>query len=310
MKCINCQHEIREGSEFCPLCGTLQTINQENEFIPEVQNNVPVKNNQADDNYEDLETPIPDASQTNIPVNNQVIYQESINNSFTSNPIFSNFLDRVKSFFSSDVTSTISKASKSKTHEWVVFLAITSIFFALSLATIICHGMRSLINALLSLVSFLIGGYIPNLTDSAMSNVSFFGIFGLSLLLAVIVFFALSLMIKFVLSLMYKINAGFIEIFNMVSYASVLLAFVYIINILFAFIYIPITIISFIVSIMITGILLYIGIQRFDKMNKTPLWGMIIILSVTVIVAILFSYWFINIEFNSIVHSVSNQIIG
>ncbi len=202
----------------------------------------------------------------------QVIYVQK-----ASNPMVEKFVSTIKNFFSKPVAA-VSASAKSVTHEWSILAAINIVLYALGAAVV---GLE--------MISQLLGSMIGSLAKGMdLGEIyPFFAIFGIGLLIGVATYFATSLGIWILIAKIFKKNASFTSVLNMVATASLPLGIISLANMLLGLIYAPITIIFFIVAFAMSVILLYNGSQKFEKLDKSPFYGFGIVLLIVVAIAFL-----------------------
>lgn len=185
-------------------------------------------------------------------------------------PVVSNLLARLKGIFVKPV-ETIGDAARSNTHEWSILAGINLFFYAI--ATALC-GLEILAHAM---ESFKLAG----------RAYSFFGVFGIGIVVGAVAFFGLSLALWVLLTQGMKKQVSFINVFNMVSVACLPLTAVAIFNMLLGLIYAPMTIIFFVVALLITVVGLFVGLQQLS--GESSYYGFAIALASTAVVSFLFS---------------------
>ena len=195
------------------------------------------------------------------------------------NPIFTNFLSIIKGFFSKSPVKVVGEAAKSTGMEWIILSAISVLSLALTLEI----NAMQLLNSILGSASGLVGGFLK-----------FGPLFLCGLLIGIITYFLVSGAIFGAVKLIFKKNVNFISVLNLVGAATLPLSCAYIINMLLGFLWIGFIFVFFTVGTVATAVLLYVGIQKLDKLEKSPfwiynaIWG-IAVLVITIIISVAIS---------------------
>ena len=265
MFCKNCGKELANDARFCDGCGA--TMFAESVATPVQQ--VPVQQVPVQ------QVPVQPTYVQGAPmVQPQMVYVNK-----APNPMISNFVDVLKNFWVNPVAA-VSKAAKSVTHEWLFLALIGIITYALGTAVV---GLE-LANYLLGPLSAIVGKIFP-----------FFGIFGVGLLVGAVAFFATASGLWLLVSVIFKKQATIIQSFNMTAVATLPLAVIHILNMIFGLVYAPVTIAFFVAALVMSVVLLYTGVQKFDKLDKSPFYGFSIVLALVVIVSMLLGSIYLNV---------------
>lgn len=173
-----------------------------------------------------------------------------------TNVVVNRIVEIFKSFFSNNVIKGLGTAANSLTHEWAVLLAAYVLFFSLSVPI----ALKSAISSI---------AYVGSYISSAFEFGSIFAT-GLlvSILVNAVIVFAAFLQVKVI----YKKDVSIISVLNVVEYASLPVILVSLANMLIGIIWVPLAVILFITAIIMQVILLYAGIQKFGKLEKTPFY--------------------------------------
>lgn len=183
----------------------------------------------------------------------------------------------LKAFFSSNVTKGIGASALSRTNEWIVFLAAYLLGFAVGVPIIFKSAI----------------GSVDYIGEYASSIFKFGPLFATSLLVAVIAR-ALTVLGLFVqLKLVHKADISFTAILNIVEYASLPITVACLLNIISGLIFVPAAIIIFITAIIMQVILLYIGMQKAVRLEKSPFYpfSAVSLICVALIAAIAFALY-------------------
>ena len=175
------------------------------------------------------------------------------------NPMFAKFLVAIVDFWKSP-TTFIGEAAKSNTHEWSLLAALGVLLYALG-------------NAVVGLEGYV--GY----------SYPFFGIFGVGLLVAAAAYGLTSLGVWVVVTQIFKKRATYIQGLNMTAVAFLPLAAVQVLNMIAGLVYGPLVTMFTVSALVMTALLVYIGIQKFEKLEKSPFYAFSI-MAVSIIVAV------------------------
>lgn len=293
MFCKNCGATIADGTRFCAACGA--TV--EAPAAAPVQAQAPVYAQAPVQAQAPVYAQAPVQGQ--VPVQGQApVYVQQVYVQAPPSPTMTNFVAWMKGFFVKPI-ATIGSAAKSNSHEWALFMAIAIVSYALGTAVVGSEMMSQLIHSLAgSMASFVdIGSLYP-----------FFAILGIGILVGAVAFFGVSFGIWLLVSQIFKKQASIINVFNMVSVASLPMAAISIANMLFGLVYSPLTLILFLAATMMTVICLYTGIQKFDKLDKSPFYGFSIVLAIVMLVVCLLGSLYFTAIGNHLMSSVGSMM--
>ena len=258
MFCSKCGNTLPENAKFCDKCGTPVPNTAEQSPITNTAPMQSVASDAAQSQPNTNGTPIQNVA-NNVAqpfVNTNVAPVQNVANNTPMNVMLQNFLATIKGFFSKDTVKTVANASKSTGLEWLLMMLSCSLLFAFSLA----FGVKQILSSLL--------------LDMLPIRIFNFGIWFLwGLIIGVGSFFLLSLAMFLLTKIIFKIEVKIQNIFNLVATACLPLGVAYIINIILGFVWYPLTIILSVVSLVQTAILLYVGIQKLKKLDKSPFWA-------------------------------------
>ncbi len=277
MYCGNCGNVIADDARFCVHCGAtvapaapVQPVQPE-QYVQQVQ-------------PEQYVQPVQQVQPAPVYVQPK-----------PENPMFKNFLSRIKGFFSSQITKELGAAAKSQTMEWILFAVLSVLSFAFAMTIGMRSMVGSLIRSLLGTVMESAGG-LGAMMGGVAGQASNFMVnlllnFGLTLLVSIVVagftYVAVSMITWLIVSMMYKKNVTIPAVLNMVGYASIPLTIISLLNILVGLIWAPLALILYIVAVIMSVVLLYVGIQKLDKFEVTPYFGFALVVLATVVVAAL-----------------------
>ncbi len=182
------------------------------------------------------------------------------------NPMIARMLSSLRSFFSTGVTRELKDTAQSQTHEWAIFLAAYLIGFALMVPVNLKEAASKI---------SMVGSY-------AASAIPFGSFFGLSLLVAVIANAALVFGTYFQIRVLHRRNVSLISVLNTVEYASLPVIFAFFANLLLGLIWTPLTTVVLLTAVLMQVILLYVGLQKLAKLEKSPFYGFSLVLLVQI----------------------------
>lgn len=205
------------------------------------------------------------------------------------NPMVEKFVAVLKNFWAKPV-ATVADSAKSNTLEWVLLAAINVLVYALATAVV---GLETLIQ----LVTEMAGG----LVDASMIGefvspmYPFFGIFGIGLLLGVVVYGLVAAGIWVLVAQIFKKNVSINSALNMVAVATLPMTAVGLVNMLAGLIYAPLAFMLFFAAVLMTAVCLYSGMQKLDKLEKSPFYGYSAVMLIVVVVCWLFASWYLEV---------------
>ena len=191
-----------------------------------------------------------------------------------TNIIFSAVGEYIKGFFSGRVTQTVASAAKSKGLQWLVFALANIIIFMISATLNVKYALWS--NTIVDVV--------------ASRLISIWAVLFANLFIGAAVYFALGGLIFGAMRLVFKKPVPYSSVMNMVGYATLPLTMAFIANIILGLIYIPLSLIVYTVAVIMSFCMLYIGIQKFDSLQKTPYFIFMAIVAITVALALLLTF--------------------
>lgn len=218
---------------------------------------------------------------------------ESASNTFqtSTNPILGDALTTLKGFFSKDTVKTVGKSAKSQGMEWLIIASISMIVYAFALAA----NVKQVINYLLGSMASLFGDEIYN----------FGSCFLYGLLISAGTYFLMSLAIYAAMRFLLKKDISVKNILNLVATASLPLTTAHLINIALGFVWMPFVVVFLTVSLIATAVLLYVGMQKATKLDKSPFVTYLGIWIAVVLVVIIF----INLVTKSIISNTANDLV-
>ena len=172
------------------------------------------------------------------------------------NPMFAKFVSIITQFWKAPTTS-VAEATKSNTHEWSLFAAIGVLLYALSHAIV---GGASM------------GGYYP-----------FLPMLGIGILVGAAAYGLTALGVWVLVTQIFKKQSTFIQALNVTAVALLPLAAIQVVNILVGLIYSPFVTAFTVSALIMSAMLLYIGVQKFDKLEKSPFYAYSIMAAAVVV---------------------------
>lgn len=215
------------------------------------------------------------------------------------NPMISKFVSVITSFWKSPTTS-VASAAKSNTHEWSLLASISVVIYALAGAVV---GLEMFSQVFSSLIGGL-SSYVP-----VGDMYPFFAMFGIGLLVGAGAYGLTSLGVWVVTAQIFKKKVTFIQALNMVAVASLPLIVMHVLNMLLGLIYAPLTLAFLVIGVVMTTVLLYIGIQKFEKLDKSPYYAFSILMASVVVAVFLLSLLYISVITSGIT-GFANSMMG
>ena len=191
-----------------------------------------------------------------------------------TNIIFSAVGEYIKGFFSGRVTQTVASAAKSRGLQWLVLALANIIIFMISATLNVKYALWS--NTIVDVV--------------ASRLISIWAVLFANLFIGAAVYFALGGLIFGAMRLVFKKPVPYSSVMNMVGYATLPLTMAFIANIILGLIYVPLSLIVYTVAVIMSFCMLYIGIQKFDSLQKTPYFIFMAIAAITVALALLLTF--------------------
>ena len=174
-------------------------------------------------------------------------------------PIFAKFLPEMKALFSKNPTKMVSIAAKSRGLEWVIWAVLSLFTYAFSAAVLPLNLVREMAGASAStLLDFI--------------EYPFGGIFGISLLIALIAYVVMAAGFWGLSCLIHKKLIHPFKALNVLSCAMIPLIAAQLVNMLLGLMWFPLTICTTIIALVFLVVFLYVGVQRFEKLESSPAW--------------------------------------
>ncbi len=180
-------------------------------------------------------------------------------NTITIPPIFANFLPELKALFSKNPTKIASVAAKSTGFEWAIWAFVSLFSFAFSAAVFPLQLIKDMAGSM--------GGSVMEYLEYP-----FGGIFGISLLIGLIAYVVFGAGFWGLNCLVHKKLIHPCKTLNLFSCALIPLIAAQLLNMLLGLMWIPLTVYTILFAVIFLVVLLYVGIQRVEKMETSPAW--------------------------------------
>lgn len=283
MFCEKCGNNISDNALFCSACGA--PVPKAETAGADVKSEEAVNGAQAAPSAATAPVqtpPVQTATVQTPPVQTppaqtqpvQAPYMQAPAAPSQTNIIFSAVGEYIKGFFSGRVTQTVASAAKSKGLQWLVLALANIIIFMISATLNVKYALWS--NTIVDVV--------------ASRLISIWAVLFANLFIGAAVYFALGGLIFGAMRLVFKKPVPYSSVMNMVGYATLPLTMAFIANIILGLIYIPLSLIVYTVAVIMSFCMLYIGIQKFDSLQKTPYFIFMAIVAITVALALLLTF--------------------
>ncbi len=283
MFCEKCGNNISDNALFCSACGA--PVPKAETAGADVKSEEAVNGAQAAPSAATAPVqtpPVQTATVQTPPVQTppaqtqpvQAPYMQAPAAPSQTNIIFSTVGEYIKGFFSGRVTQTVASAAKSKGLQWLVLALANIIIFMISATLNVKYALWS--NTIVDVV--------------ASRLISIWAVLFANLFIGAAVYFALGGLIFGAMRLVFKKPVPYSSVMNMVGYATLPLTMAFIANIILGLIYIPLSLIVYTVAVIMSFCMLYIGIQKFDSLQKTPYFIFMAIVAITVALALLLTF--------------------
>lgn len=180
--------------------------------------------------------------------------------------LLASFLNILKGVFSKNIVKTVGDQAKNTGLEWVFGIALSLLTFAFA--------------APVNIVELAADAEIDE-------GFPFFGFFGMSLLLGVLVLGVTVAGLWLLAKLVTKKEIAWPCVLNMVATATLPLSVCYLANMLLGLIWWPLPMVATVIALFMTGILLYAGFQKLEKPEVSPFFPYMALVAVVVIISLL-----------------------
>ena len=172
------------------------------------------------------------------------------------------------------------------------------------MAITVKHGWSVLLKPINDVMSMFMSGF------SFDKILGFFPLLLSGLFLGAITYFLMSGAIFVSMKFIMKKNVNIMGVFNLVATAALPLSAAYILSTLFSFIWMPSAIIFTVTAFAITTVLLYAGIQKLDKLDKSPIYVYAGVWFVVVVVLMIVVSIIMKLVFNSMASNITDSLGG
>lgn len=298
MYCKQCGNQILEESNFCEKCGAKVEKTEEN--VTEV------KREQA------VETIVLVQGHTNKEEKNFIL----------------SIIKPLKGFFSPKTVQTVQASAKSGGLEWIVFMVFSALVCAFAVAANAKVIIKELIETLTSgitdaasglLSNNLMGSMVGTMANPIMSSVgntitdalfNFAAWFIGGLFIGAGTYFVVSSLIFCGMKLFMGVKCKFPCVFNMVAIATFPTTLALMLNIILGYVWLPLVIVSFMVGLMASAVLLYIGMQKLEKIEKSPYWTYVLTMAVVILAVVILAVIVVAIGLAGMVSQLSGLASG
>ena len=216
--------------------------------------------------------------------------------------ILGNCLATLKGFFSKNTVKTVGESAKSTGWEWIVFALASALAYALALAVNIKQGINDLLGSFANIT-------LDTLSDSYGVEIYNFGNWFLyGLLISIGTYLLMSILLFLVTKYVFKKNVSIVCVLNLVATASLPLTVAYVLNMLLGLMWLPLVIVVSIAALVMTALLLYVGMQKLDKLDTSPLWAYTGIWAVIVAIILVIICSAVNAAVEDLVSTASSGL--
>ena len=279
MFCKNCGKEIAENAAFCVNCGA--QLNQAP--VEETVANQPVATAAPESPIQQPVTAAAPEAPVQQPVAPNPVAQPVA--ATTPSPfavLMTDTIDLFKGMLTNNAIKTLTNAAQSKKLTWLVIFAFN--FIVQIISNLISVFASSSLSALNSLSSAFLG--------SGTSGPLFFGLTITSLVSTAALLFGISLSVWVLVNKVFKKTANFTCVLNLVATCAIPLVAVNAANIIISLIFTPLSVALYVAAIVAFFSTLYVGIQKLNKLDKSPYFGYIIMIAIITFVVV-FPCWIV-----------------
>lgn len=307
MYCKQCGNQISEGSLFCNKCGARVEAMEIN------INETEIKENIAEE----------EVAHT---VETKEVVQEATNKA--DNDFVASVIKPLKGFFSSKTVQTVQTSAKSSGLEWIVFMGLSALMCAFAVASNAKSLIKGIVGALTSGISGVASGLLSNnivgsavdsvtnpilnsVGDTVASSLFNFAVWFVGgLILGAGTYFVVSSLLYCGMKLIMRVQCKMQCVFNMVAVATFPMTLAFTLNIILGFIWLPLVIVSFVVGIIASAVLLYVGMQKLEKIDKSPYWTYVLVMAVVILVVVVIAVIVIAIALAGMASQLSSLATG
>lgn len=307
MYCKQCGNQISEGSLFCDKCGARVEVTEMNINETEIKETM--------------------AEEKTVPtVETNEVVQEETNKA--DNDFIVSVIKLLKGFFSTKTVQTVQTAAKSSGLEWIVFMGVSALMCAFAVALNAKSFIKGIVGALTSGIYGAASGLLSNnivgsavgsvanpilnsVGDTVASSLFNFAVWFVGgLILGAGTYFVVSSLLYCGMKLIMRVQCRMQCVFNMVAVATFPMTLAFTLNIILGFIWLPLVIVSFVVGIVASVILLYAGMQKLEKIDKSPYWTYVLVMAVVILVVVIIAAIVIAIALAGMASQISNLASG
>ncbi|MBR4111403.1 MAG: hypothetical protein IKK53_00060 [Ruminiclostridium sp.] len=192
-----------------------------------------------------------------------------------SNPVVTELISVIKGAFTAPVKQT-GKSAKRTDILWIILAAVEAIIASVSITVVFRH----LLHVFLGSAAGTMGGKLSfgDFAEGlAAMDAGVWKTFGFAIL-GVLIMYVIGTALMFIISLIYKRNASFASVCNMLATANIPGTALMLLALIFGWIYAPISVFLMIGAGASVTVLSYMGMQKLGegKFNTSPFWLYII----------------------------------
>ena len=225
----------------------------------------------------------------------------------SSNPVITELINVIKGVFKAPVKQTGISAKRTDIL-WIILAAVEAVIASVSITVVLRHLLYILLGsaagAMGTKLSF--GDFADGLAkmDSGVWKTFGFAILG------VLIMYIVSTALMFLISVIYKRNASFASVCNMLATANLPGTALMLLALIFGWIYAPISVFLMTGAAISIFVLSYMGMQKLGegKFTSSPFWIYIIYSIIVIAVAFLIGTGFAGTIFESMLDSLVGSI--
>ena len=192
-----------------------------------------------------------------------------------SNPVVTELISVIKGAFTAPVKQT-GKSAKRTDILWIILAAVEAIIASVSITVVFRH----LLHVFLGSAAGTMGGKLSfgDFAEGlAAMDAGVWKTFGFAIL-GVLIMYVIGTALMFIISLIYKRNASFASVCNMLATANIPGTALMLLALIFGWIYAPVSVFLMIGAGASVTVLSYMGMQKLGegKFNTSPFWLYII----------------------------------
>lgn len=192
-----------------------------------------------------------------------------------SNPVVTELISVIKGAFTAPVKQT-GKSAKRTDILWIILAAVEAVIASVSITVVFRHLLHTFLGSAAGSMGGKIsfGDFAEGL---AAMDAGVWKTFGFAIL-GVLIMYVIGTALMFIISLIYKRNASFASVCNMLATANIPGTALMLLALIFGWIYAPISVFLMIGAGASVTVLSYMGMQKLGegKFNTSPFWLYII----------------------------------